>query len=90
MKQYLLLAAVLASSCATPQQPTPPVPDAHCRQPERVLGVEGLEWLPQDDEQVRISMRRCKEKFGDKSCLRTLVKWGTLRYTATCTNGGQE
>lgn len=41
-------------------------------------------WTDTDTAQVEISRKRCKTRFGDKSCLRKLTKVGKMRYTATC------
>lgn len=56
-----------------------------CPEPERVLAGEVSEWWTEEDEaQVEISKRRCKELYGPKACLKTLTKLEPHRYTATC------
>lgn len=41
-------------------------------------------WTTRDDEQVLVSRKRCKQLYGDSSCLHKLTKVGPMRYTVIC------
>ena len=41
-------------------------------------------WTDVDDDQVLVSRKRCKQLYGDSSCLHKLTKVGPMRYTAVC------
>ena len=85
----LVITTLLAAGCSTPQPKTTTIHDdllnRHC--PRTVLLIaEGVNegWTEADDAQVEVSRKRCRQLFGDNSCLRKLTKVGIMRYTAVC------
>lgn len=52
--------------------------------PATLLDDGGHGWTDQDSRQVGISQRRCKDLYGQDSCLRKLRKVGIMRYVAVC------
>jgi hypothetical protein len=85
----LIITILLAAGCSTSQPKTPTIHDdvVNSQWPRTVLLLaEGVNegWTEADDAQVEVSRKRCRQLFGDNSCLRKLTKVGIMRYTAVC------
>lgn len=55
----------------------PTIVEIRCSSPQ-------CDWEERDNVQLEISRRRCRDLFGDRTCLKRLVKVRPHGYTATC------